>query len=375
LTPSPAGARPDVARLAAFLLPQFHPVPVNDQTWGPGFTEWHTVVRARPRFRGHEQPLLPADLGFYDLRLADTRIAQARLAQQYGVSAFCWYHYWFDGVRLLHEPFDRMRASCDEVFPFLLCWANESWTRSWSGHSGSTIVAQRYSPEDDLAHARWLVDNAFSDTRYVTVEGRPVFLIYQPKDLPDPARTCSTIRKVTTDAGLTEPLLLAVSSFRSALRDVREHGFDGVVPQQPDLNIVRPRWRAAPRWLGHRMRVVRHRYPAVVRFPYQRLAERVLAGHEAGQDDVWPTVCARWDNSPRRPRGAVVLTNTSPDAYEEWLRRTLLSTDKAYVFVNSWNEWGEGAHLEPDDRWAHRFLEATLRARDSARQELSGEDV
>ena len=317
MTSPPPSATADVARLAAFLLPQFHPVPINDQTWGPGFTEWHTVVRARPRFRGHAQPVLPADLGFYDLRLAETRIAQAQLALRYGISAFCWYHYWFDGVRLLHEPFDRMRGSPDEQFPFLLCWANETWTRNWSGHSGTTIVAQRYSPEDDLAHARWLVENAFSDPRYVTVRGRPVFLIYQPKDLPEPQRTCATIRRVVTDAGLAEPLLLAVSSFRSVLRDAKEHGFDGVVPQQPDLNIVRPAWRAAPRWLGHRLHLVRHRYPDVVRFPYPRLVDRVLASHEADQDGVWPTVCPRWDNSPRRAPGAVVLTDSLPCGLRE----------------------------------------------------------
>jgi lipopolysaccharide biosynthesis protein len=347
--------------LVAFFLPQYHPDPVNDDAWGPGFTEWHTVTRARPRFDGHVQPLLPADLGFYDLRLADTRMAQADLARRSGLAAFCWYHYWFDGRRLLNEPFDRMRRSTDEDFPFLLCWANESWTRNWSGRSGSTIVQQRYSEHDDVAHARWLADNALGDPRQFRVDGRPVLLVYQPTDLPQPRRTCDTIRRVAGAAGVGEPILLAVSSFRSVISDATSLGFDGVVEQQPDLNVVRPRWRAAPRWAASRVGLVRHRYPEVVTFPYDALVSKVLADRRP-EGDRWRTVCPRWDNTPRRARGAVVLTGSTPERYEGWLTASIDRTDKPIVFVNSWNEWGEGAHLEPDSHWGRAYLDATRRA-------------
>lgn len=349
-------------RVAAFYLPQFHPIEINDQAWGPGFTEWHNVVSARPRFKGHHQPVLPADLGFYDLRLADTREAQAELARSHGIDAFCWYHYWFDGARVLHEPFDRMIASRTERFPFLLCWANESWTRNWSGHSGTVIVPQRYSAEDDRRHARWLVETAFSDDRYVRVDGRPVFLIYQPTELPAPAETCRTIRAAAAEAGLAEPLLLAVSSFRSRIVDARPLGFDGVVPQQPDLNVVRPRWKAAPRWLAHRAGVTRNQYPWLVRYPYRRLVDVALKAHAAAPSSTWPNVCPRWDNTPRRGRGAIALVDSNPAEYQRWLATVLATTDKPLVFINAWNEWGEGAHLEPDRMWGRRYLEATRAA-------------
>jgi lipopolysaccharide biosynthesis protein len=347
-------------RTVAFYLPQFHPVPVNDATWGPGFTEWHNVVRARPRFSGHRQPVLPAHLGFYDLRLADTRVAQAALARAHGIDAFCWYHYWFDGERLLNEPFDRMLGNPAEDLPFLLCWANEAWTKNWSGRSGEVIVPQRYSEEGDRRHARWLAA-AFADPRYVALDGRPVFLVYQPNDLPDARRTCDVLREEVTRAGVPEPLLLAVNSFRTQILDPGRLGFDGVVEQQPDLNVVRPRWRAALRRALSLLGVV-DRYPALTRAPYELVVREALARLDSSSGLLCPTVCPGWDNTPRRPRGGVVLEGATPEAYEVWLRETLRRTHAPLVFVNAWNEWAEGAHLEPDDVHGTSFLEAHRRA-------------
>jgi lipopolysaccharide biosynthesis protein len=352
--------------VAAFYLPQFHPIEENDRAWGPGFTEWHNVARGRPRFRGHQQPVLPTDLGFYDLRLPATRVAQQELARAHGIDAFCWYHYWFDGRRLLHEPFDGMLADPDESLPFLLCWANESWTRNWSGHSGEVIVEQRYSSDDDEAHIRWLVE-VFADPRYVRVDGRPVLLVYQASELPEPTATTDLWRRTCVDAGVGEPLLLAVSSFRQRIDDPALLGFDGVVEQQPDLNVVRPAWRAATRYVASRTRLV-PRYPAQVRFPYDRLVRTATARQAsyATRTDRYPTVCSGWDNSPRRRRGATILTGTTPELYAEWLS-SAMRTAAPIVFVNAWNEWAEGAHLEPDDVHGRAFLEATAKAVSAAR--------
>jgi lipopolysaccharide biosynthesis protein len=180
-------------RLIAFYLPQYHPIPENDAWWGKGFTEWTNVSKATPLFPGHYQPHLPADLGFYDLRLADARQAQADLAAQHGLDGFCYYHYWFGGKRLLERPFNDVLASGKPKLPFCLCWANESWSRRWLGEAKDVLMRQSYSLDDDVNHARWLI-GAFSDFRYIQVEGRPMFLVYRPTDLLDPQRTTDTWR-------------------------------------------------------------------------------------------------------------------------------------------------------------------------------------
>jgi lipopolysaccharide biosynthesis protein len=180
---APAAAPPITARVLAFYLPQFHPIAENDRWWGNGFTEWTNVARARPLFRGHYQPHVPADLGFYDLRLPESRELQARLAASYGIEGFCYWHYWFHGKRLLERPFAEVLRSGRPDFPFALAWANESWSRRWLGEDREILQAQTYSPEDDREHARWLTA-AFADPRYIRIDGRPLFLIYRPGDVP-----------------------------------------------------------------------------------------------------------------------------------------------------------------------------------------------
>ena len=230
----PSGA--SLLRTLAFYLPQYHPVAENDKWWGAGFTEWRNVVRAKPLFKGHYQPHLPADLGFYYLRVPETREAQADLADAYGITGFCYYHYWFNGRRLLSRPFDEVFRSGRPRFPFCLCWANENWTRRWDGHEHEVLLAQQYSPEDDRHHMEHLLP-ALADERYVRIHGRPFFLVYRTGNLPDPARTADVWREVCVKAGLPNPYLAGVESLGHEV-DPRDIGFDAAVEFAPHWKML-----------------------------------------------------------------------------------------------------------------------------------------
>jgi hypothetical protein len=335
--------------LIAFYLPQFHPVPENDEWWGKGFTEWTNVAKARPLFPGHYQPHLPADLGFYDLRLPETRQSQADLAREYGVYGFCYYHYWFKGKRLLERPFAEVLASGKPDFPFCLCWANENWTRRWDGHDEEILVAQVYCEEDDKEHIRWLVD-AFRDERYIKVRGRPLFLVYRANELPDPVRTTSVWREEARRRGAGEIFLCRVESFAGERDDPAKIGFDASVEFQPDWCHFGPARRRGANDV----------------YDYTSVLERMLQKEPPGHTR-FPCVMPSWDNAPRRRSGATILHGSTPQLYQDWLREALHraqhneGTD-GIVFLNAWNEWGEGNHLEPCQRWGRAYLEATREA-------------
>jgi glycosyltransferase involved in cell wall biosynthesis len=360
--PSPDGARalstsvgdPHAARLIAFFLPQFHPIPENDVWWGNGFTEWTNVAKARPLFPGHYQPHLPADLGFYDLRLAETRQAQADLARAYGIYGFCYYHYWFGGKQLLQRPFEEVVRSGQPDFPFCLCWANEPWTRRWDGSGEHVLQPQSYSSEDDAQHMAWLIA-ALRDPRAITIEGKPVFMVYHAKDIPDPARTTETWRQVVLRAGLKGIYLIAVETGRDSGWDATRVGFDAKVLFQPQFSAL---------WSLPRLRPGTGDGPSV--FDYQEVWPQ-LASPPPVSYRRYEAVCPGWDNTPRRSEAALVLHSSTPQAYEQWLATALRRIadqppEHRIVFLNAWNEWAEGCHLEPDRRHGHAYLEATRNA-------------
>lgn len=340
-------------RYLAFYLPQFHPIPENDVWWGRGFTEWSNVVRATPLFEGHQQPHLPADLGFYDLRLPETRLAQAELARAHGIDGFVYYHYWFAGRRLLERPFEEVLRSGSPDFPFALCWANEPWTSRWNGRDSAYLVQQTYSPSDDEQHIRYLIE-AFADPRYIHVNGRPLLLVYSIRALPDPLRTVDRFATACDKAGVPRPWIVKCDTFLDT-SDPGSLGADAACDFPP---------HGAPQLAT----MVRHDHP----IPYDVIDYDELVTALARRPPVgwtrYPTVVPSWDNTARRnDGGGTVLAGASPERYERWLvqasQRVMAEVDDAIVFLNAWNEWAEGAHLEPDERWGRGYLEATLRAR------------
>ncbi len=359
----------DGLRALAFYLPQFHPVPENDEWWGPGFTEWTNVAQARPLFRGHYQPHVPADLGFYDLRLDETRVAQAELARAHGIDGFCYYHYWFGGRRMLERPFREVLESGRPASPIKLWGANEDWTRAWDGLHSERLIEQHYSPEDDLAHIRWLLP-AFADPRYIRVGGRPLFLVYKAGKLPDPQRTLDCWREEAARAGIGDLYLCRVESETDERGDPRKLGFDAAVEFQPDWVHLGRGWLRA-RLLARARKVgldgLADRYPRI--YDYRTVVDRMLA-RSAPEHPLHPCVTPGWDNTARRGGRGLAFHECTPDQYERWLRAVVADLerrtagqppDERLLFVNAWNEWAEGNHLEPDLRWGRAHLEATRR--------------
>jgi hypothetical protein len=339
----------------ALYLPQYHPIPENNEWWGAGFTEWTNVTRARPLFRGHLQPHLPADLGFTDLRVPETREAQADLARRFGVTGFCYWHYWFAGRRLLERPFDEVLATGKPEFPFCLAWANQTWSGIWHGAPDRILIQQTYpGPDDDAAHFASLLP-AFRDQRYVRVAGRPVLFVYQPGNLPDPARFVESWQKMATDAGLGGLYLVASlgeSDYRSQVAD----GFDaGVLFRYPFARdaTVKVRDRLVDQGLLRGPK--RYSYLDSLADPPAKFTGRLFPG-------IYPN----WDNTPRSGRAGVVATGASPDRFAAHVRRAIEQVaghprDEQVLVVKSWNEWAEGNYLEPDAEVGTARLEALRR--------------
>jgi len=349
-------------RLIAFYLPQFHPIPENDAWWGEGFTEWVNVRRARPNFVGHCQPRVPTELGYYDLRDPAVRAAQAELARAHGIHGFCYYYYWFNGRRLLHRPLDEVVQSREPDFPFCVCWANENWTRRWDGGNDELLVAQTYSPENEQRLIADLLP-LFRDPRYIRVNSRPLLLVYRANLLPQPRRATDTFRRVARESGEAEPYLAMVH-----------------VPQMP-----------SPGELG---------FDAGVEFPphsteVSTLTEHVEKLNPNFTGDVWDYISAAryaiarpptafplfrgvmvgWDNTPRLQNIGQVFVNAHPENYRRWLSAAIAQARSSrpqgerIVFINAWNEWGEGCYLEPDAQFGRGFLEATRTALEAEKRD------
>ena len=348
---------------------------------GQGFTEWTNVTKAKPCFPGHYQPHLPADLGFYDLRLPEVRNNQAELAKEYGIHGFCYYHYWFNGRRILERPFNEVLASGKPDFPFCLCWANENWTRTWDGGEHHILLQQNYSHEDDIAHIKSLLP-AFKDDRYIRINDKPLFLVYRTGLLPDPKRTAEIWREVALKEGIGDIYLARVEpphgeeetapssiGFDASVEFAPNGRYCGVAPFDTEMYKLLAQLKLFSKGLTNR-----HLYD------YDEVVKAMISRPSPGFKK-FRCVTPNWDNSARREKGGLTFINSTPEKYGYWLNKVAAETnekfkgDEKIVFINAWNEWAEGNHLEPDSRWGHAYLKETAKALKKPTKDMSHSSI
>lgn len=343
----------DDIKLIAFYLPQYHPIPENDMWWGEGFTDWRNVAKAVPQFGGHYQPRLPDELGFYDLRLLEVLKRQIELAQQYGIYGFCFHYYWFNGKKLLEQPLNQFLSHPELDFKFCICWANENWTRRWDGLENEILIAQTHSIENDIAFIKEL-ELLFKDPRYIRINGRPVLIVYRVGLFPDAKKTAERWRKYCKQQGIGEIYLIAAQGF--GFSDPRPYGFDAAVEFPPHTmhncaNITSNIKIFNPDFSGNI-------------FDYEDFVKSKIYLKTA-PFKLFNTVSPGWDNTARRMNNASIFYGSNPEIYKEWLSnvakftRKIHAKEERFVFINAWNEWAEGAYLEPDTKYGYGYLQAT----------------
>ncbi|MQR99859.1 glycosyltransferase WbsX family protein [Gluconobacter aidae] len=355
-------------RKIAFYLPQFHRIHENDMWWGEGFTEWTNVRKARPLFKGHVQPILPRELGYYDLLDEQVYTAQAQMAQNHGIEGFCYWHYWFgNGKRILEKPFNKVLETGKPDFPFCLCWANQSWTGVWHGAPGRVLMEQTYNGAADMrAHFAFLAQ-AFRDPRYITFNKRPVFPIYGVRDLPDPPAYIMALRNLAIEHGFPG---LHIIGMANSDTDKLLTCCDQVMPFGPGDYLEHRRLGVLKRVLRRLActsqadclpDVVRKAMNAPIHYSFQDVVNQAFKDLPASPNYI-PCVTTGWDNTPRSQRRGVVFEGYSPELLGEYVRKAVLRNRQVggdnFIFFKAWNEWAEGNILEPEMRFGLKPLEA-----------------
>ncbi|MEC9310635.1 MAG: glycoside hydrolase family 99-like domain-containing protein [Pseudomonadota bacterium] len=361
--------------VSAFYLPQFHPIAENDTWWGPGYTEWTAVTAGASAFPGHLQPCRPGDLGFYDLRTPETLAAQGQLARSAGVDAFCVYHYWFGGRRLLDKPMDRLLFQPGIDFPFYLCWANESWRRNWDGLSGEILISQDYAPGFEAELVASTIPY-MRDHRYQRPDGqRPRFVIYRPGDLPAPVQNIARLRKAWRLADIGEVELGAVVFHAEDMADVPHDLFDFWI-EMPPHGVVDSRAHVFGGAAGNLMPDIAPApgFSGLI-YDYATVAGRSVDPNYRNRlpDRTIAGVMPSWDNTARRGSRAHIARGGSPVTFRKWLRdvqkSALPSSYRGELFINAWNEWGEKAMMEPSQTFGHLYLDVLAEATGATRKD------
>ena len=355
------------ARVIAFYLPQFHPIKENDEWWGKGFTEWTNVGKAKPLFKGHYQPRVPADLGYYDLRMPEVREAQADMAREAGIEGFMYWHYWFgNGKQILERPFNEVLSSGKPDFPFCLGWANHSWTRrTWNSdaqkHKNLDLMIQEYPGDEDIVKHFNNVLPAFKDKRYIAVDGKPIFLIYNPEALPDAKHFIDVWKKLAKQNGLAGIHFVGLQNAAvSRYQRIFDLGFDALAPS----NLWHAEELCKGRWcklLQHKIRQLFPNYTPLDKYKYKDIISNFYTSYDY-REDVYPSIIPNWDRSPRAGRRAVIYTGSTPTLFEEHIKKALevilqKQDQHKILFLRSWNEWAEGNYVEPDLKFGHGYLD------------------
>ena len=373
------------ARVIAYYLPQFHPIPENDKAWGKGFTEWTNVASAKPQFKGHYQPRIPADLGFYDLRLSEVREQQARMAKEAGIEGFCYWHYWFgNNKRLLERPFQEVLNSGKPDFPFCLAWANHDWTtKTWKNNGKPAMIAkQLYPGEEDYRQHFYTVLPAFKDHRYITVDGKPLFAIFDPYSFKDIRNFIEVWRNLAKENGLKGIHFIAICNNTSTMKRLADGSIKRVLPNTNSSAEVYKEMlslgfdglnsfgksRGEMLALGRIRRTVRFLlqkniswFPPL-KYDYAKVTKHFFAPEDRW-DNVYPTIMPQWDRTPRAGKHEGIYINSTPENFKKHIEEALevindRPNEHKILFLRSWNEWGEGNYVEPDLRYGHKFLEA-----------------
>nr|NQU92074.1 glycoside hydrolase family 99-like domain-containing protein [Bacteroidota bacterium] len=357
----PKSASRNKAIILAHYLPQFHPIPENNDWWGNGFTEWTNVKKAKPLFRGHKQPVIPGELGYYDLRNTETRERQAELARSHGITGFAYWHYWFgNGRRLLQKPFDEVLECGRPDFPFCLAWANESWTGTWHGLKDKILVEQQYPGEKDYINHFNHVLKAFRDDRYIKIENKPLFIVYLPHLMPDALAFTRLWNKLAKQNGFDGMYFIGI---HYAGWDHEKDGFD--------LKSVHPLPQYVSMFEQDRSRKwkrrIFNRLTGKLKYTYH--FHDLIKSYDLSwldQKDCMPSLLANWDNTPRTSQRGWVVQGSTPELFGQHCKQILeyvvnqQNNPHNIIFIKSWNEWAEGNYLEPDNRWGNGFLNAIL---------------
>lgn len=357
-------------RVIAFYLPQFHPFKENDEWWGKGFTEWTNVANAKPLFKGHYQPKIPADLGFYDLRVPEVREEQARLAKEAGISGFCYWHYWFHGHELMERPFWEVVESGKPDFPFCIGWANETWkSKMWNkdgslGVGTKTLIEQTYNEEDDVAHFDALL-KAFKDPRYILVDGAPLVFVHRASDLPE--HTIRIWNKLAVQNGFPGihfvGRITLLENYAKTKESLLNKGFNAVTVSRLGASSLKE--SILQKLIRKVWSLIRYR-GCLHLYPYKKEMDTLYDPAFDAADNVYPAIYPNWDHSPRSGRNGFIVVDSTPALFEKHVSCVLdelrnKDPEHQIVFLKSWNEWGEGNYMEPDTKFGRGYIDALAR--------------